>query len=84
MIVYLVFAHFSARLTTKNEECQADDDPNQITQKCAFLYPWVSLVVVPLRQTDTNRLNRETRDEDTESTRACGALRAPSSLQQTS
>lgn len=62
MMVYLVCAHFSTWQRTKTGECQAGGDPSQITQKCAFLSPWVSPVVVPLRQTDTNRLNRETRE----------------------
>lgn len=38
--------------------------PNYAKKKCAFLSPWVSPVVVPLRHTerDTNRLNGETRE----------------------
>lgn len=62
MLVYLVCAHFSRWLRTKNGECQAGSGPSQITQKCAFLSPWVSPVVFPLRQTDTNSLNKETRE----------------------
>lgn len=34
---------------TKNEECGVGSDPSQITEKCTFLSPWVSPVVVPLR-----------------------------------
>lgn len=55
MMVYLVCAHLSTWLRTKNGECQAGGDPSQITQKCAFLSPWVSPVVVPLRQTDAHK-----------------------------
>lgn len=62
MMLYLVCAHCNTWPRTENGECQAGGDPRQITQKCAFLSPWVSHMVVPLGQTDTNRLKRETRE----------------------
>lgn len=53
MMAYLVCTNFCTWLRTKIGESQAVSDPSQITQKCAFLSPWVTPVVVPLRQTQT-------------------------------